>query len=62
MKAFEVNGGLVFFETFNHKLIFVNSKSVSELQGPSSFLLQPNLISFAILSFNYWFNDVDTTI
>ena len=38
----------------NQKLIFVNWKSVSVMTGSTFFLLQPKLISLAVLSSNYW--------
>ena len=51
-----------FFLTLtNHKLIFVNCKSVSVMTGPSSFLVQTNFIWLAVLSTNYWINDFNDT-
>ena len=43
----------------DHKLIFVNSKSVSKLTGSPSFPVQPKLTCLAVLSSNNWFYDFD---
>ena len=45
----------------DHKLIFVDCKSVAVLTGSPSTLLQPNLNCFLVLSSNYWFYDFDVT-
>ena len=39
----------------------MNCKSISVIAGPPSFLLQPILMSLAILSCNYWLYDFNAT-
>ena len=52
----------IFFTLTNHKLIFVNCRSVTLKSGPCSFLLQPILTWLAVLSANFWSFDFNATI
>ena len=51
----------IFLTITDHKLIFVNYKSVSVMTEAVSFLLQPKLICLAVLSSNYFLYGFNAT-